>query len=754
MTNKFTFFLVLLINVAFSQNPLSLIPQPQSLQIQDGNFILSNETIIQADETLFEAQYLQQAIKERTGIGLRILPVAGKVSKICISRTVASNVAMNGYQLTISKEKVTIAADQNEGFFYGIQTLLQILPIESKEKLKLPCLRIEDAPKFKWRGMHLDCARHFFTVSFVKKYIDYLAAYKFSTFHWHLTDDQGWRIEIKKYPKLTQIGAWRNGSMIGHYREHIFDDKHYGGFYTQDEIKEVVAYAAQRHITIVPEIEMPGHALAALASYPEFSCTGGPFEVAKQWGILDDVFCPKAETINFLENILTEVMDLFPSEYIHIGGDECPKTRWKKCPNCQETIKQKGLKDEHELQSYFIQTIEKFVNNHGRKIIGWDEILEGGLAPNAAVMSWRGTKGGIDAAKQHHFVVMTPGSHCYFDHYQGDPKNEPLAIGGYTPVEKVYAFNPVPPDLATDETTYIIGAQANVWTEYMYTPENVEYMIFPRILALSEVLWGTSNPAQYVNFQNRMIQHFAVFDRKGITYSKAVFEVITKVSATPNNDGVVLEFKSANDAHKIKYTTDGVAPTVNSNSYTNSIVINKSQTLKAAYFENDKQQSTLTEQTFYFNKATGKKITLVNQPHESYNTGGAFTLVDGILGNSSKFGRDWLGFSGKDLNAVIDLGKSDLISTITVSVLANEASWIYYPSGIEVLYSLDGQNYTRIKQVSLEDIQIQKGEIEVKFTAREARFIKVIAANIGKIPDGSPGAGNDAWLFVDEIGVN
>ena len=344
--------------------------------------------------------------------------------------------------------------------------------------------------------------------------------YKMNTFHWHLTDDQGWRIEIKKYPKLTEIGAYRNGSMVGHYSDQKFDDKRYGGFYTQDDIKEIVAYANQRHITVVPEIEMPGHAVAALAAYPEYSCTGGPFEVGKIWGVLDDVFCPKDETFTFLENILSEVIDLFPSKYIHIGGDECPKVRWKACPKCQQRMKTENLKDEHELQSYFIQRIEKFVNAKGRKIIGWDEILEGGLAPNAAVMSWRGTEGGIAAAKEKHYVVMSPGSHCYFDHYQGEPKNEPIAFGGYTPVEKVYSFNPTPKELSADEAQYILGAQANLWTEYIETPSHVEYMIFPRMLALSEVVWGTSNPEKLADFQNRMIQHFDIFDKKGINYSK------------------------------------------------------------------------------------------------------------------------------------------------------------------------------------------------------------------------------------------
>lgn len=541
MNKQLTLLLLFIVSIGFSQS-LPLIPQPQTLQINDGNFVLNNQTVIVADPNLFEAKYLQQEIKKLTGLELKIGTNLKSVSKIGFYDMLSSgfghddeaaakfysNTNQGKYFLTIYPNEVSISQTDPLGNFYGLQTLLQLLPAEPKGEIKLPCLQIIDAPKYAWRGMHLDCARHFFPVSFVKKYIDYLALYKFNTFHWHLTDDQGWRIEIKKYPKLTEVGGFRNGSMIGHFDDKKYDDKRYGGFYTQQEIKEVVAYAAQRHITIVPEIEMPGHALAALAAYPEYSCTGGPFEVSKQWGVLEDVFCPKEATFTFLENILTEVIALFPSQYIHIGGDECPKTRWKSCPHCQALIKEKGLKDEHELQSYFVQRIEKFVNSKGRKIIGWDEILEGGLAPNAAVMSWRGTEGGIAAAQQNHFVVMTPGDYCYFDHYQGDSKTEPLAFGGFTSLEKVYSFNPTPKELTNEQSKYILGAQGNVWSEYIEDGQKVEYMIFPRMLALSEVLWGTSNPDKYKDFQERVLQQFPFFDKKKINYSKAFLEAVSK----------------------------------------------------------------------------------------------------------------------------------------------------------------------------------------------------------------------------------
>ena len=752
MKYKILTLLLLISVISVAQQNLNLIPKPQNIEYHSGSFVMNSKTVIQADKNSFEAKYLQQIIKQQLGLNLEITTSSKSKSKIVfLTKIIEEKKSFKEwYNLSISKNEVVVKATEAHGIFYGIQTLIQLLPLEKSLEIKIPCLSITDEPKFQWRGMHLDVCRHFFPKDFIKKYIDYLAMYKMNTFHWHLTDDQGWRIEIKKYPKLTEVGAWRNGSMIGHYTDQTFDNIRYGGFYTQDEIKEIVAYAKERHITIIPEIEMPGHALAALASYPEFSCTGGPFEVGKTWGVLEDVFCPKDETFTFLENVLTEVIALFPSEYIHIGGDESPKVRWKNCPHCQKRIKDENLKDEHELQSYFIQRIEKFVNCKGRKIIGWDEILEGGLAPNAAVMSWRGTEGGIAAAKQKHFVVMSPGSHCYFDHYQGEPKNEPIAFGGYTNVEKVYSFNPIPKELSADESKYILGAQANLWTEYINTPEHVEYMLFPRIAALSEVVWGTSNQNNYKEFEKRLIQHFEIYENIGINYSKAIFEVTSKVN--PAENGVAFELKSANPTG-IKYTTDGSEPNANSISYVTPILVTKNQTIKAAYFENGKSKSATIEQLFFITKSTGKKIELLQQPHENYGIGGSFTLVDGMKGNPSKFGRDWLGFWGKDLNATIDLGKLETISKISINTLSSEGSWIYFPKSIEILVSKDGRNYIPIAIVSSKEIQENKGKIVVKFDKQNVQFIKVIAENNGIIADGKPGAGSKSWLFADEISV-
>ncbi|MBL7881130.1 MAG: beta-N-acetylhexosaminidase, partial [Chryseobacterium gambrini] len=411
---------VLFSSLFFTQTRLNLIPYPQKVELKTGNFEISGNTLFVGDKKSNEYKYFMDNFKKiypkNSSENIKkakpnfISLLLNKDLKIDNKREFNSN-----YIINISNEMMMVIGKNPEGLFQGIQTLLQL--IKTSEDGKIPALEIQDSPKFQWRGMHLDVSRHFFTVEEVKQYIDYLAMYKLNTFHWHLTDDQGWRIEIKKYPKLTQIGSKRKESMIGAYVDNTFDGKPYGPyFYTQDQIKEVVKYAQERHITIVPEIEMPGHALAALSAYPDLACTKGPFEPATKWGVFDDVFCPKEETFKFLENVLDEVIVLFPSQYIHIGGDECPKTRWKECAHCQELIKKNNLKDEHGLQSYFIQRIEKYVNSKGRKIIGWDEILEGGLAPNAAVMSWTGIKGGVEAAKSGHFAVMTPGSYCYFDH--------------------------------------------------------------------------------------------------------------------------------------------------------------------------------------------------------------------------------------------------------------------------------------------------------------------------------------------------
>lgn len=512
---------------------LPIIPLPREIKVADGVFVLTSQTkiVVMADGFQPEIDYLNHCLKSYYGFELpivKILPTDGNY--IIITRPDFEAGWKENYDLTINENQIYFLAEGNAGLFYGMQSLLQIMPLEKSAEVKIPCVQIKDAPRYEWRGMHLDCSRHFFTKEEVKKYIDYLAMYKFNVFHWHLVDDQGWRIEIKRYPLLTSIGGKRKETLIGKAinkdgtvsEGDKFDGKEYGGFYTQEDVKEIVAYAKSKYITILPEIEMPGHSIAALSAYPEFSCTGGPFETLTRWGVSDDSYCGgNDETFIFLQNILDEVMPLFPGKYIHIGGDECEKGRWKTCQKCQKRVVDEKLKNVEELQSYFIKRIEKHVNANGKQIIGWDEILEGGLAPNAALMSWRGIKGGIDAAKQKHFVVMSPGKPCYFDHYQSkDKTKEPLAIGGFNPLDSVYLYNPTPKALTEDEAKFIMGAQANVWTEYIVDFKQVEYMSMPRMAALSEALWTPLEKKNFKDFVVRLKLHAPMLDKMGVNYAK------------------------------------------------------------------------------------------------------------------------------------------------------------------------------------------------------------------------------------------
>lgn len=748
-------FSVLFFSVFSAQTKPNLIPYPQSVTIQEGKFVIPETLILNDKLPKEETEYL----KKRLGSHVRFQS-SSSTEKVHMMHMLVPQpkIPINAeddkerYSITISPKRIFISSYTKQGYFLALQTLIQLFE-EHKEDREIPAMEINDYPKFAWRGMHLDICRHFFNVDEVKQYIDYLAMYKLNTFHWHLTDDQGWRIEIKKYPKLTEIGSKRKESMVGAYVDNTFDGKPYGPyFYTQEQIRDVVKYAQQRHITVVPEIEMPGHALAALSAYPELACTKGPFESATKWGVFDDVFCPKEETFTFLENVLDEVMKLFPSQYIHIGGDECPKTRWKECAHCQELMKKNNLKDEHGLQSYFIHRIEKYVNSKGRKIIGWDEILEGGLAPNAAVMSWTGVNGGIEAAKSGHFAVMTPGAYCYFDHYQGDPQSEPNAFGGFTPLDKVYSYNPVPSELNPEQAKYILGVQANLWTEYITDFKQVQYMIFPRLMALSEVGWGTADPENYKEFESRVIGQFKVLDGMKINYAKSIYNISGKV--VPAKEGIAYELTVSQDPAGIRYTTDGTEPSLNSQVYQNPVSVKKSMTVKSAYFEDGKLKSAVSSQEFTVSKTTGKKITLEQQPSENYSFGGAFTLLDGIIGNTRQLGKTWLGFQGKDVVATIDLGQKTSFSEVYFNTLDNKGSWIHLAKSAQVFISDDGKNFKMIKEIGTQEIQDSKGKITLNVGNQTSKYIRLIIENAGVIPAGNPGADSKAWLFVDEIGVN
>lgn len=588
----------------------NLVPRPVSIIPLKGTFLLSSKVTIYVDQrdtaTKKIGEMLASQVRAQTGFFLKVSDSKPIVSNgiYITAQNVPDSIQGEGYLLVVTPSRVTINARTAKGRFYGMQTLLQMIPVGTSSlttaAISIPSVSIFDNPRFSWRGVMLDVGRYFYSVNFLKKFIDYMAMHKLNTFHWHLTEDHGWRIEIKKYPRLTDIAAWREATQFNRTQ---INNTPSGGYYTQDQIRQIVAYAADRYITVVPEIEMPGHSLAALVAYPELSCTGGPFQMPVKWNIQKDVYCAGNEkTFEFLENVLTEVVSLFPSPIIHIGGDECPKDRWKQCTKCQARIRALGLKDEFELQSYFIQRIEKFLLTKSKNIIGWDEILEGGLAPNAAVMSWRGIKGGIEAAKQHHNVVMTPTDYFYFDYYQSEPYLEPIASGNgpVTSIKKVYSYEPVSPELTQTEARYIIGVQGNVWSEYIQSPEKVEYMLYPRAAALAEIGWTQPDLKNWTDFSRGMEAQYARYQQAGINYAKSAYNVdITIVSDSLHNTGKVT-LSTNSFMPLIRYTTDGNEPTEVSTLYEGAFTVTKPTGIKAAVFKDGKIAGKISEVAVIF----------------------------------------------------------------------------------------------------------------------------------------------------------
>ena len=523
-------FIILLMSTNKQNNEIfpGLVPAPTHIEFADGELRLGDALGLDYNPKDKNLKNIIRITKsELSRIGYSITDPGSNEAHTRLSINIDHHITQTpeSYNLKIDPQGIDIIGSDYAGIFYGLQTLVQILETTKiNNSTAVTSVLIEDRPRFRWRGMLLDVGRHMFPADFIKRYIDIIAAHKMNVFHWHLTEDQGWRVPIKKYPKLKDIAAWRKETLVGHYRDkpHQFDGKPYGGFYTEEEITDIIDYASDRSVTIVPEIEMPGHATAALSAYPQLSCTGGPHEAETIWGVHKEVYCAgNEETFDFLENVLEEVSQLFPGPYIHIGGDECPKTRWAECEKCQKRITDEGLKDEHELQSYFIKRIEKILEKFGKRLVGWDEILEGGLAPNAVVHSWRGMDGGIEAANAGHEVIMSPTTHVYFDYYQSeDRENEPLAIGGYLPLSKVYEFEPVPDKIDSDKRHLILGGQANLWTEYIPTAKQAEYMLLPRVCALAEAVWSPKNKKDYAGFINRLGDHLKRLDRKNLNYRK------------------------------------------------------------------------------------------------------------------------------------------------------------------------------------------------------------------------------------------
>ncbi|MBD2701194.1 family 20 glycosylhydrolase [Spirosoma sp. BT702] len=785
------FFTTLSATYCQSVDRYTIIPRPAQLDPRTGEFIIDRSTVIMVPFAQTELKAIADTfatqLNRSTGLNVPVRNTNKLISSgniIEFSPSTDTTLHEEGYRINVTDRLAMIEARSSKGFFYAVQTLYQLLPpvVLSSEQgarrreslppnsspalrsmllaLPIPACRIQDSPRYGYRGLHLDVSRHFFSVTYIKKYLDLMALHKLNQFHWHLTDDQGWRIEIKKYPKLTQVGAHRRETIVGHYDDHdpqVFDGKPYSGFYTQDEIREVVRYAATKYINVVPEIELPGHALAALASYPELGCTPGPYTVSTKWGVFDDVFCPTEKTFSFLGDVLTEVIDLFPGKYIHIGGDECPKVVWRKSAFCQQLIKRLRLRNENGLQSYFVKRIDKFVTSKGRRIIGWDEILQGGLSPNATVMSWRSIRGGIEAARQHHDVIMTPGQFCYFDHFQGDPAQEPTGFGSYLPLDKVYNYNPTPAELAPAEAAYILGVQGNIWTEYISTHTQLEYMLWPRAAALAEVAWTPLAQKNYDDFTRRLAVHFNRLTNLNTNYSRTLYDVA--LAGKPTAEGnVEVSLSAGKFITDIRYSLDGSIPTGESPRYEKPILLQKSTTLRVASFQEGQplSQPAKVQKEFIVSKATGKPYTLLNAP-----TAGRpdrnYSLTDGTTCGMGGYEVAGIVAFSNDLNAVIDLGQPQSVETVRVGFLKYTARNICLPKQVDVSVSEDGKTYRPVLTTKTNAAEGGKrGIVRIPFSFEQttARYVRIIAHSVGRVPAGLRNPGRTAQLAVDEIEVN
>lgn len=747
-----------------------VVPMPLEINTtQQASFLLKSGVTVYYpagnEKMQRNAEFLASYVKAQTGIELQVQAGEGGKGGIVLQLGLAND-NPEAYQLKVDASQVVISSPSEAGVFYGIQTLRKAVDVAEGSNVELPAVEIKDQPRFGYRGMMLDVGRHFFSMDEIKTYIDMMALHNINRFHWHLSEDQGWRIEIKKYPKLTEIGSMRKETVIGH-NSGKYDGKPYGGFYTQEQAKEIVAYAAERYITVIPEIDLPGHMQAALASYPELGCTGGPYEVWTQWGVSDNVLCAgNDQTIQFIKDVLAEIVEIFPSEYIHVGGDECPKDKWKTCPKCQARIKALGLKSdnkhtkEERLQSYVIHEAEEFLNSKGRKMIGWDETLEGGLAPNATVMSWRGEAGGIEAAKQHHDVVMTPNTYLYFDYYQSkDTETEPMAIGGYLPMERVYSYEPMPKSLSPEEQKYIVGVQANLWTEYIPDFKQVQYMVLPRMAALCESQWCAPEKKNYEAFLQRVSRLIDIYAKNGWNYATHIFDVMLDLkpnTETGTLDAVARTIDNA-PIYYTFYTLDGSEPTTASEKYTDVIKIDKPCTLRTVAIR-PSGSSKITKDEISFSKSSMKPITMLQPINKQYEFSGATVLVDGMTGNMNyKTGR-WIAFYTNDLEAVIDLKEATEISSMTLHTCVEKGDWVFDTRGITVSVSDDNQTF---KEVASEAYPAMKesdpNQIythELKFDPVKTRYVKVKALSEQKIPSWHGGKGNPGFLFVDEIILN
>lgn len=745
-----------------------IIPKPLDVNCKgDASFLLKDGVAVIYPENNQKmqdnAELLVDYVEKQTGVKLTShagMPVDGA---ICLTLDLNDDNA-EAYKLIVNDKRVCISGASEAGVFYGIQTLRKSLPVAQDINVNLSAVEIYDKPRFAYRGAMLDVARHFYTVDEVKTFIDMLALHNINRFHWHLTDDQGWRIEIKKYPKLMSVASERKETVVGRWYSGIYDGKPYGGYYTQDELRDVIDYAAKRHITIIPEVDLPGHMQAALTAYPELGCTGGPYEVRTIWGVSQDVLCVGNDfTLQFVKDVLSEVADIFPSEYIHIGGDECPKVRWEKCPKCQERIKSLGLKSdakhtkEQRLQSYMIQEAAKYLKEKGKRIIGWTEILEGGLVPDATLMSWIGESGGIEAAHQHHDVIMTPNTYLYFDYYQSKKvEDEPLAIGGYLPIEKTYNYEPMPKELTEEEQQYIKGVQANLWTEYIPVFSQVQYMVLPRLGAAAEVQWTDPSKKDYKDFLRRVPHLVAVYDCYGWNYATHVYDVNVDMKADTVNHVLNVQLSTMAD-DPIYYTLDGQDPTEKSLKYTKPFTIDQSVVLKTMAVHPDRT-SKISVDTIRFNKATLKPVVLL-QPNESrFSPDGPVVLVDGRNGNHSFDTGAWLAVAGNDLEAVINMQAETILSSASVHVYVRKDAWLFDARGFSVSVSSDNKNYKEVASQEYKQMKESDSdgiiEHELSFDPCKATYVKIKVISEKSMPDWHWDAGKAPFLLVDEIILN
>ena len=744
-----------------------ILPRPQQVDRQQGEYVMRGEQTVAFPDSSAGAhtvfRYLSEALRP-AGISLKQVAPEAKAS---IHWSFSDQLAEEAYTLTITPEAISICSNPSaKGLFYGVQSLLQLLPPSAwdtkqkpAESYLLPAMNLTDAPRFAYRGAMMDVGRNFLPKEAVLKMLDLMAFYKLNSFHFHLTDDQGWRIEIKKYPRLTEKGAYRKQTQVGHcdyYFPRRYDGIEKRGFYTQDEIREIVRYAADRFITVIPEIEMPGHSSAALACYPELSCgLGKTYVVRDYYDVFDEVYCPKEHTFRFLEDVLTEVIDLFPSHYIHIGGDECPKKAWKKCSHCQALMKQLNLPDESALQSWFIHRIEKFVNSRGRDIIGWDEILEGGLAPRATVMSWRGETGGIEAARQQHSVIMTPGEYCYFDFYQEDPEKAPLAIGGYLPLDKVYSYNPLPGELTAEEQKYIIGVQANIWGEYIQTPDYFEYMTFPRLIAMSEVQWTQPERKDFASFARRLDREFERLGYRGVNACRHFYNVLIEGGWKEEKKNFEVDLHTLCPDADIRYAIGDSVITPSSARYEHPIVLTEEATVYAQAFRQGKPLGNVTRRTFAVNKATGCRYACTPAAEWEYtqeDTG----LTDGVRGYAKNL-RCW-GRLGQDTARVtLTLHQTDTLREVRFASVWRPANELWPPRAVRVSVSTDGQQFTTVGEQALTyDFSPTEGTrypVTIHFSPVKAAYLQVEWLPTERCPKGYFNEGNPCKLAIDELEV-